>query len=141
LIFDLLFVLTLILVFWRVVRNNRARLAEAKKPRNEEYTLPSLPRDNVCSAKTADGGVVSLTKRYPSLTIKRKRRVMGQVITNHPKMVRRWAVRYINMYRSNGPEMAKSWALEFLPAEPRQAMVDEVNRILKKEKGPTKGPA
>lgn len=64
---------------------------------------------------------------------------MGQVIVNHPKLVNKWALRYINLYRLKGPEVAKNWALEFLPAEPRQAMIERVNKI--QNKRPPKGVA
>lgn len=58
----------------------------------------------------------------------------GQVIRHHPRMVNRWAVRYIKLYRTAGPEEAKKWALEFLPAPERQLMVEKVNKILHRGK-------
>lgn len=58
----------------------------------------------------------------------------AQVIEGHPKLVTKWAKRYIRLYRSEGPDEAKKWALEFLPAPYRQLMVDRVNEILHKNK-------
>jgi hypothetical protein len=67
---------------------------------------------------------------------------LGEVVLNHPKMVNKWATKYISMYRNSGGETARSWAMEFLPAVPRQAMIEEVNRILgkKTKKGPEGAP-
>jgi hypothetical protein len=86
--------------------------------------------DNDYTAQIAgDGG-----QRHTKTIIRRC--IVGQVVINHPKLVTKWALRYINLYRLKGPEIAKNWALEFLPPEPRQAMVEKVKEIQNKNKKP-----
>jgi len=68
---------------------------------------------------------------------------VGQVVINHPKLVKKWALRYIYLYRMKGSDVAKNWALEFLPADARQAMVEKVKEIQGKNKNkkPPEGEA
>jgi hypothetical protein len=141
LIFVLLSVLILISDFWGVVKSIRANRVAVPGPRREEYTSQKPQRDNDCIARiVGDGRVypigISLRK-----IIRQRRSKVGQVVINHPKLVRKWALRYINLYRLKGPDVAKNWALEFLPPEPRQAMVEKVNEIQKKNKRPPDGVA
>lgn len=65
----------------------------------------------------------------------------GEVVILHPKMVDRWARRYIKIYKEEGAVFAKRWAHEFLPENAMAAMSTRVKEIMgKNKKGPEKGP-
>ena len=55
---------------------------------------------------------------------------MGSILWDHPKLVDKWAKRYIKLYREVSSEEAKKWALEFLRAPQRQLMVERVKTLL-----------
>lgn len=54
---------------------------------------------------------------------------LAEIVKEHPKLVEKWALRYIHLYKTQGPDAAKKWALEFLPPEPRSRMSERVNQI------------
>lgn len=60
------------------------------------------------------------------------------VIELHPKLVDKWARRYIHLYKNQGAPIAKRWATEFLTTEQRDVMSERVKDILKNKKGPRK---
>lgn len=62
----------------------------------------------------------------------------GQLIDLHPKLVDKWARRYIHLYKSEGSVIAKRWAVEFLHERARELMSERVKEILNKQKGPRK---
>lgn len=68
------------------------------------------------------------------------------LIALHPKLVEKWARRYIKIYTEEGAVYAKRWATTFLPEDARLAMSRRVKEILGQkdpnDKGPTneKGP-
>jgi len=65
----------------------------------------------------------------------------GQLITLHPRIVDKWARRYIHIYHKDGAVYAKRWATQFLPEEARAAMSARVREIAEKnKKGPEEGP-
>lgn len=58
----------------------------------------------------------------------------GELISLHPKLVDKWARRYIRIYKEKGSVLAKRWAKEFLPTEAEQtAMSSRVKEILKQK--------
>lgn len=60
----------------------------------------------------------------------------GEVIVLHPKLIERWAVRYIKIYKEEGAVFAKRWATTFLPENARAVMSSRVKEILGKQKAP-----
>lgn len=56
------------------------------------------------------------------------------VITLHPKLVDRWAKRYIQIYQEEGRVYAKRWASEFLPKEAQEVMSERVKEIMGRTK-------
>lgn len=64
----------------------------------------------------------------------------GEVVSLHPKLVDRWARRYIKIYNEEGAVLAKRWANTFLPEAAKAAMSVRVKEILQKKKAPVKGP-
>lgn len=64
----------------------------------------------------------------------------GQLVELHPKLVDKWARRYIYIYNAEGAVFAKRWASTFLPEAARTAMSIRAREILDNKKGPEKGP-
>lgn len=63
------------------------------------------------------------------------------VIEFHPKLVDKWARRYIHIYSKEGAVYAKRWATAFLPEAARTVMSIRAKEILNtNKKGPDKGP-
>lgn len=62
----------------------------------------------------------------------------GLVITLHPRLVDRWAKRYIKIYQEEGRVYAKRWASEFLPKEAQEVMSERVKEIMVNKKAPKK---
>lgn len=60
----------------------------------------------------------------------------GEVVSLHPKLVDKWARRYIKIYNDQGAVIAKKWANSFLPEMAKTAMSIRVKEILEKRKGP-----
>lgn len=58
----------------------------------------------------------------------------GEVIRLHPRLVEKWANRYIRIYKAEGPVPAKKWASEFLDDEQRTVMSEKIKEILKKRR-------
>lgn len=60
---------------------------------------------------------------------------MGEVKDLTPKLVDKWAKKYIDVYSKEGYEEAKKWALRFLKGPDLVAMGKRVNEMLHKGDG------